>query len=731
MYTSRLHATNGVVTLDFDALSGELLAFVRESNADNLLKNYATRAHSPLDGMLLGDGAPRRFHTPRYADIRVHPELRPTITVRQEAREAGVTLHYPALVADGEPLALSAEVTVSLPEGDCRTVWTLTLDNRTSCEVDDVAFPAIDGAWLGESWQDDVLVYPHFAGCRVDNPTEQLASEPELIHWKWQEYIYCYNIGQETGKKDERGAYVRRLNYSGEASMMWMDLYDPGEGTGLYIACRDAAMTMKSLRMESFGRGDPGCGLAILHRPALCEGTWTSAPCVLAFHEGDWHWAADDYRAWVASLGRPSHPRPAWFETSPGLMAHYDFQYQGGGIVHRYADIPELMRMAQEMGINHLLLSGWNQDGFDFGFPHYTPNPNLGTEQELRDAVAACRRMGGHVSFYINARLCNTGFADQQQRIAEGAVMQRDGTLWVEKYGADNLSFASMCIGDRHWRDFVADTVRYLTHDIGADSMYLDQFAMGTSVKCYHPEHEHAGNPCAWNQGYERLLDAMEPDYAPEGMALLYEGCNDAFGPRASGQLVSELHCPFRGRMPQVYKYTFPDQILMDMMNPRRRSAMRPEHIARHSTELLHNAFTMGAYLWCYDLEEDNCWRGDDEAMARLTGILALRRAWLERYGQGRFTDTVGLREIPQGCQVRRFAIGDGLLLACASETGLHGAVLARWEGRGKPRCEVMTQKSPMPAAYSCLLREMDGAVWAEVPLPQDETAVIALREGE
>ena len=80
---------------------------------------------------------------------------------------------------------------------------------------------------------------------------------------------------------------------------------------------------------------------------------------------------------------------------------------------------------------------------------------------------------------------------------------------------------------------------------------------------------------------------------------------------------------------------------------------------------------------------------------------------------------------------MRRFAIGDGLLLACASETGLHGAVLARWEGRGKPRCEVMTQKSPTPAAYSCLLREVDGAVWAEVPLPQDETAVIALREGE
>ena len=31
MYTSRLHATNGVVTLDFDALSGELLAFMAQN----------------------------------------------------------------------------------------------------------------------------------------------------------------------------------------------------------------------------------------------------------------------------------------------------------------------------------------------------------------------------------------------------------------------------------------------------------------------------------------------------------------------------------------------------------------------------------------------------------------------------------------------------------------------------------------------------------------------------
>ncbi len=53
-------------------------------------------------------------------------------------------------------------------------------------------------------------------------------------------------------------------------------------------------------------------------------------------------------------------------------------------------------------------------------------------------------------------------------------------------------------------------------------------------------------------------------------------------------------------------------------MNPRRHSAMRPEHIARHSTEFLYKAFVMGSYFWCYDLEWDNTWRRDPEQAQRL-----------------------------------------------------------------------------------------------------------------
>ena len=731
MYQSRLHLTNGIVSVALDALSGEMLEFVRESTADNCIKNHVRRTWSLLDGLLLTDQAPLRFHGPRYRDIRADPSLTPIIETQQLEQSACARIHYPHLLAGTEKLDLSAEITIRLNPGDCRTVWTLTLDNRTGCEMDDIAFPCIDGAWLGEEWENDVLVYPHFAGCRIDNPTDQLASAPRLIHWKWQEYIHEYNVGQATGIRDERGAYVLRLNYSGQASMLWMDLFDSQEGTGIYLTCRNSHLTMKSLRMESFGSEDPGAGLAILHRPGMKNGVWHSDACVLAFHEGDWHWAADDYRAWFSTLVRrdPGNHRPAWFEKSPGLIAHYDFQYQGGGIVHTFREIPELMREAQQLGFNHLLLAGWHEGGFDFGFPHYRPNPLLGTEEELKNALAACHEMGGHVCFYINSRLCNTGFEDEQERIRKSAVMRRDGSLHIEKYGADDISFASLCINDTAWRRSLFNTVHNLTHEFGADGIYLDQLAMANSCKCYHPGHEeHRGNPCAWNQGYEKLLGELQADYAPEGMALIFEGCNDAFGPYASGQLISELRCPLHSRMPEVYRYTFPDQMLVDMMNPRRNSAMRPEHIARHSTELLHRAFTMGAYLWCYDLYMDNTFRRDPEQYARLQKLVALRRSWLEHYGQGLFTDTVGLGSIPEGMLAKRYLIDRGLLIACASENGLAGSIPVQWDAPAPPECEIMTSQSPEPARLLCELHETDGTSWVSVGLPDDELAVIVLR---
>lgn len=746
MYESRLHATNGLVSLAVDARNAELLELVSERTGDNFIKsNCHPKAWSPF--MLeipTPQGTMRHLCPPRYPQILEDPSLQPVISVDQRADCASIHIDYPAVV-EWQPgdlataAAVRREVQVAvdilLPPGDCRTQWRIRVKNGLEEEIQRTLFPLLTGLFLGDTWEDDELVFPNNAGIRVKNPVRRLAEEPKLVFWKWQEYNYGYCLSGPHGVKDDRDSYILERPYSGSGSMLWTDLFDAEENVGLYLTCRNDSLTLKGVRVEAFGEVSPGLGLSIVHNPCLLPGgVWQSEECVVAVHPGDWHWGADDYRAWRGSLPRQQtrRHRPEWFEKSPGLVAHYDFKYQGQGVVHRFRDIPALLEQARAMGFNHLLCSGWNQDGFDHGFPQYWPDPELGTEEELREAVHKVREMGGHLAFYINSRLCNTKYPDRAKTIRESAVMRRDGTLYIEKYGAANLEFACLCNQSTPWRDEFVGVVNYLTHDIGADSMYLDQLAMASGVTCYHPGHtEHAGNPAGWNQGYEKMLRQMRDGYDEEGMALIYEGCSDIHGWGVSGQLITTMFALSEGSYPEMYKYTFPDQILVDMMNPRRNSGMRAEHVARKSTFLLYRAFVVGSYLWVYDLEMDNTFRRDPEQYERLRRVTALRSAWLEHYGQCTFRDTIGLGRCTEGLLVKRYDMEGGLLIACANEKRIPDAcVEILWEGEGEPAVSARTYLHPQEecAIRHEVVRDETGCrvrVWLST---EDELAVLLLR---
>jgi hypothetical protein len=104
------------------------------------------------------------------------------------------------------------------------------------------------------------------------NPSLKLGMTPPTIQWKWQEYLYQYNLGELNGILDDRSAYTVELPYSGAASMLWMELYDPNENCGLYMTCRNENLRMKALRVDSMGGHRPGIGMAIVHKPCLFEG---------------------------------------------------------------------------------------------------------------------------------------------------------------------------------------------------------------------------------------------------------------------------------------------------------------------------------------------------------------------------------------------------------------------------------------------------------------------------
>ena len=122
MYQSRIHATNGILSLALDALNGEVLELVRESTWDNVAKNHVQKAYSLLEGILHTEEADLRFHVPRYLEIAADESLKPLIRVEQRETSATVSLHYPALMCDTGKLAISAGITIELGEEEARFV---------------------------------------------------------------------------------------------------------------------------------------------------------------------------------------------------------------------------------------------------------------------------------------------------------------------------------------------------------------------------------------------------------------------------------------------------------------------------------------------------------------------------------------------------------------------------------------------------------------------------------
>lgn len=668
-YQSRYHLSNGLLSLALDSLTGELLELVHEETGENLIKNHTYALPQPF-AVVTKD----RAHGLRPGDARAiaeYPRLRPEIELLPSAMGAAVT--YRALWDGERPWDVAVRYTVELLPGKLESRWNITVQNHAVEQLEEVRFPCINGVYFGKTWEDDTLVYPFVSGVKVENPVSTFFKKAPKICWRWQNYRYVYAL-ENMARQFEGDTFGIEESHSGNLSMKWLDYY--GSGQGLYFGCHDPLPHICSLRADTLGPACPGMNFSFGHPICLkSEEKWSSPAFVLALHAGDWHAGAERYREFRRTASPASTACPDWFQKSPGLVAHYDFKYQNGGVVHRFNEIEGLLEEAEALGLNHLLLAGWHKDGFDNGFPEYEPDPELGTEEELRTQVQRVTARGGHICFYVNSRLANTKYSHLKKFIAENSVLRQDGSIFTEQYGTDDLRFAVQCPGSAGWMKKLEDTAAYVTGEIGIDGMYLDQLAMGSPCVCHNPKHKHSFGE--WNTWYQKILEAIARNRAQAGKAplsMIHEGVSDAYGPLVSGQLVSTFSYHHCGAFPQLYRYTFPEQILVDMLYPERNLAMRPVHVAMASREIMDRAFLLGMYYWVYDLAEDNTFSRDPKQYAYLKDMIALRRFWLEQFGQGRYMDQDRILEAGSGVQAACYALDDSLLVAACCDPALREA---------------------------------------------------------
>lgn len=220
--------------------------------------------------------------------------------------------------------------------------------------------------------------------------------------------------------------------YPGGLAMPWIDLYHVSGRKGVYVGNHDPEVNSSIIWAElspctTYGGpdgdgqywpdpsqldGEPvGMALAWNSIPFIEPGAgWQGPPIVLHFHEGTWWRAAAYFRSWFDSQVADSQPatgaRRSWLADEDAWQSTI-ISYPEGTIGYRFRDLPEMARRAREYGINVLQIDGWDVGGIDRDYPNYSPDPRLGTEEELRDALAECKRLGVRVLLFSNLQWVN------------------------------------------------------------------------------------------------------------------------------------------------------------------------------------------------------------------------------------------------------------------------------------------------------------------------------------
>lgn len=645
----QVRVSNGFISIGIHAASGALVEIIDEETGENLIKNRCDMNSGSLNLLFEGD---KCFFN---VAAEVNPNCRPCI----HTQEREIRINYLTLAnVNSETVSVMATLIYTLDEVAPRMTMKASIKCTSNQPLNVVRFPMLNGIWIGEDWKKNTLVTPVGGGEKVDNPVETLSSIPSSIAWNWQNYEWHHSLGGPCGTK-EGDKWVYTSAVGGGCAAEMVDLY--GSDGGIVLFCNDQSFGMRTLRIETRGSASPGMNLGF-EQPA--EGTqWQSKEYVLALHKGDWHEAADLYCAESSENEKMqrSTRSPKWFQESAGLVAHYDFQYQNGEVVHYFDDLPVLYKNALEQGVDTIMLAGWHDGGFDRGFPCYHASELLGGQENLRAGIQQIHQQGGHVLFYINARLCNTAYSKFHTLVEHAAARTKDGQIVLEQYGTDDLTFACMSPQKEAWRETIVKAARYLVHTIGADGLYLDQLSAATPIRGYAAEEDDG-----WIRGCRMLLSDVRQAVGTDKV-LLIQGVSEATGTLCNGMLTSSLSSLHRCGFTSFYRYLHPDQTLVDMMVPRKFCAMRPEPVAMLSTQVMTRTFVEGSLAWIYDLEGDNTFRLDPPQHERLKRVLELRKTWLYRYGCGKYRDEEDITST--GGTVKKFILKNGnVLLACANE---------------------------------------------------------------
>ena len=456
-----------------------------------------------------------------------------------------------------------ADVVIKAAKGNPKTQWDLSISNSGRREVVEVVFPDFDNMQIGKNAADDILVRPNRYGEKIPNPSENLFHKAgETVNGlKYQDW---WNNPQ--------------LEYSGEAGMFWMDLYD--ESGGLYLASEDKSVIGGYLSNSEEGK----IGMSLGKYLHVKKGQSFKLSYAVGIHTGDWHWGADRYREWASTfMSKADVPRwvremPNWYWVASIWSMGFDRPKLNKQFT--FSDIDGMLYTnALSLGSNVVGLSGIEFMGHDY--PFWYPDPSMGSESVIRQGNANVKRRGGKVVPYINP-ICgwenypkvphseNPEFQERLKQVPPD-VMQPDWDIYKNDYamkydGTSNFvemhyygNYPQMCMASKEWQNFILWWTHKYAVDYGFSGVQWDQLGAYYNQYCVNWQHEHQHGGASTNGVLDMCKRIYnDPQYkVGSDFYIWYEGASDIYS-----QYMQNCHSGFDGWMawgfPEMIQYTFP-----------------------------------------------------------------------------------------------------------------------------------------------------------------------------
>ncbi len=500
---------NELISISVDSRSGDIVGLRNKRSGREYIAATewakAFRLNVPIPGRITGfnaDYSANAFDSWLQSDC--------AITRERDATTQILRISYSELKSEAGTFPIKVNYTIRLEDGSDEARLQLQIENRSTFKIREVFFPWISGVGEIEDRATDAFVAPSmiYRGADLRNHFNAEAN--------WEEYPFLL----DTPKWPD--------GYS--LAMPWMNY--GGGSEGLFFSSLARTGIQHRLMIQDYGAAQhPILSFAWAFESYIGPGkSWCSPELVVSLHQGDWHAAADKYRAsldgWYHKPDTPLEFRRA-LGTFNSFFTNRDFM-----------QIAELAEDIRKYGIDHLVM--WN-------FGDYYPEvlkpddlsvdpPRLGQfaaqwggPAKLQAANQKARELGVSTGIIFSQRLWNKATLTRElQGLAEDWAIRRESgdPIWEswdhQHFGAARWSNRQqsfgqldyvMCSAVEGYREFAVRNVRGVLQHGGYSMMFYDQVVEGNL--CFSTKHNHndVSAPSIATPGFaEKLRAGMKAD---------------------------------------------------------------------------------------------------------------------------------------------------------------------------------------------------------------------------